>query len=383
MSHRRLLLLISAACVVPAVLDALQVYMQAVIAGGDPPSWRSVVWQGAEWLIFGALTPLAYFSGRRFPLRRPHVARNLLPHAAAALTLCVGWATAGISLRWLLGITWSDDPRHLQLASWLLTSLPWSVFMYFAVLGTVHAIFYFVEAREREAQAARLAARVAEARLDALRMQLHPHFLFNSLNAITVLVRDRDTASATRMLEMLGDVLRQVLRADRTHEIRLDEELRFTESYLAIEQVRFSDRLAVSFDVGGGLRDAVVPAFVLQPLVENALRHGVVRRSDHGRLEISARREGDDLVLAVADDGPGPGAAAEAPPREGVGLANTRERLATLYGPRARLELSPGPRGGTVAVIRLPWRRLDAERPAPAAPSADEPRRSGEGDDDA
>jgi LytS/YehU family sensor histidine kinase len=236
--------------------------------------------------------------------------------------------------------------------------------MYFTVLGCVHAFTYFVEARERETQAARLAAQLAESRLGALRMQLHPHFLFNSLNAVAVLVRDQRTREATSTLELLSDVLREVLRTDPAHEVALAEELHFLEQYLAIEQVRFSDRLRVTFAADPVARVAAVPRFVLQPLVENALRHGLAERSGEGSIEIVARREGADLVLAVRDNGVGlRGGVPEAdeagavPARgSGVGLANTRERLATLYGDRARLELAPAPGGGTVATVRLPYR---------------------------
>ena len=358
----RLWLVIAAACIVPAVLDGTLTYVQAVLAG-RVPSWQEIFWQANEWLILGALTPLVYWLARRYPLRPPIIARNLLAHVGGALLLCVGWATAGASLRWVLGISPTQIPRTQQLTGWLLTTIPWGTFMYFTTLGCVHAFAYFVEAKEREAQTARLAAQVAEARLGALRMQLHPHFLFNSLNAITVLVRDQDTAAAGRMLDLLSDVLRQVLRSDRAHEVSLADELRFLERYLAIEQVRFSDRLVVRFDIDESLLDAAVPEFVLQPLVENALRHGIANRADAGVVEVSARVDGDSLVLTVADNGPGPGAAAESRHGNGLGLANTRERLTTLYGGRARLELrerAVADGGGTLATVRIPFRKTDA-----------------------
>lgn len=226
--------------------------------------------------------------------------------------------------------------------------------MYFTTLGCVHALTYFAEVREREAQTARLAAQVAEARLSALRMQLHPHFLFNSLNALLVLVRDRDTKNAERMLELLSDVLRQVLRGDTRQEVRLDEELRFLDDYLAVEQIRFSDRLRIVRAVDPALLDALVPQFILQPLVENALRHGIGPSVAGGTIEIGARLEGEDLLFAVSDDGPGVG---DVPNAAGVGLRNTRERIVTLYGARAVLELRPRPGGGTVAHLRIPYRR--------------------------
>jgi len=172
------------------------------------------------------------------------------------------------------------------------------------------------------------------------------------------------------MLELLSDVLRQVLRSDQTHEITLAEEMGFLERYLAIEQVRFSDRLRVRFDVDDSLRDAAVPAFVLQPLVENALRHGIAKRADGGLVEIAAKREGDTLVLSVSDNGPG--IDGQAQPAEtsgnGLGLANVRERLTTMYGTGASLDLSVrsmADGGGTVATVRLPFSVPGSRFPVP------------------
>jgi LytS/YehU family sensor histidine kinase len=251
------------------------------------------------------------------------------------------------------------------MVSWMLTTIPWGTFMYFTMLGCIHAFGYVSEAKDREAQAARLAAQVAESRLGALRTQLHPHFLFNSLNAITVLVRDKDTAAAARMLDLLSDVLRQVLKNDQAHVVSLAEELAFLERYLAIEQIRFSDRLQVRFDVDESLKDAAVPVFILQPLVENALRHGIAKRAEGGVVEITARRSGESLILTIADNGRGLNhASAEHTAGNGLGLANIRERLTTLFGTAARLDLRPAPHppGGTVAEVVIPFRRLDTAR---------------------
>ncbi|MDF2772323.1 MAG: histidine kinase internal region [Geminicoccaceae bacterium] len=371
----RLWLVIAVACVVPAVLDGSLTYVQARL-DGRTARWEEIFWQANEWLILGALTPLVYWLARLYPIRPPFRARNILAHFGGALALCVGWAGLGAVTRWVLGIGPTDVSKLGYLTGWLLTTIPWGTFMYFTTLGCMYAFAYFVEAKEREAQAARLAAQIAEARLGALRMQLHPHFLFNSLNAITVLVRDQDTAGASRMLELLSDVLRQVLRTDQTHEVSLADELSFLERYLAIEQVRFSDRLRVEFNVDDSLRDAAVPAFLLQPLVENALRHGISRRDDAGQIAISAREEDDVLVLEVRDDGPGimpdDGRREES---NGVGLRNVRERLTTMYGANASLRLqSPTHDGhGTVAVVTLPLRRVRASIDLPADPLVSHP----------
>jgi LytS/YehU family sensor histidine kinase len=186
-------------------------------------------------------------------------------------------------------------------------------------------------------------------------MQFNPHFLFNSLNAITVLVRDQNTAAASRMLELLSDVLREVMRTDASHEAPLSAEVEFLERYLAIEQVRFSDRLRPRIEIDAGISRASVPRFLLQPLVENALRHGIARRADSGLLEVGARREGSQLVLTVRDDGPGMPAATGPRSVGGVGLANTRARLAALYGEHATLEVANAEGGGAIATVRLPY----------------------------
>jgi signal transduction histidine kinase len=338
---------VSAAWLVPAILASLRQYAQSLLNTGQPPGWRSLVWEGGDWLLYALLTPAVFWLGRRYPLQRGAIARHIPIHLGASILLCAAWAMGGVGLSWLLFRT---GPYGGGALSWFFTSLPFGVAVYFAVLGVEHAMFYLT-------QSARLEAQLADARLGALRMQMQPHFLFNSLNAITVIVRDQDTATATRLLEQLGEMLRRVMRADRPQEVPLADELDFVRQYLAIETVRFSDRLRPVFDVPPELRNALVPEFLLQPLVENAVRHGLAQRLGATLLRIEARRDGDELVLTVVDDGPGAGAAVT----EGVGLGNTRERLATLYGSRARLNLARTAEGGTRVTVRLPYREL--ERP--------------------
>jgi two-component system, LytTR family, sensor kinase len=348
--RRPLWLLVSAAWLAPAALAMLKEYARG-LSGGAPPNPRLVVFEGADWLIYGLLTPLVFILGRRYPLVRGTLTRRLPLHLAAAIALCAVWALLGCGVSYAL---FRAFPYGAGYYDWFLTSLPFGVAVYFAVLGVEHALRYFVEARERETQAARLEAQLAEARMGALRTQLQPHFLLNSLNAITVIVRDRDTATATRMLEQLGDMLRRVMRPDRPQEVALSEELEFVRQYLGIETVRFSDRLVPTFEVDRAVLNAAVPEFLLQPLVENAVRHGLARRATATLLRLEARREGAELVLAVTDDGPGPD-----DPAEGLGLGATRERLATLYGGRARLELGRTAEGGARVEVRLPYRELE------------------------
>lgn len=349
--RRRLWLLIFAGCVIAGVLDALQAALQGVFGFWGTFRWQTVTFQGVEWLFLGGLTLLTYALSQRYPLRRPRLSRALLVHSAGALVLCVAWATMGALLR--RGLEGGGEaPFVHELASWMLTSVPWSFFLYFAVLGSIHAFTYYVEARDRELVATQLSGQLAEARLRALRAQLQPHFLFNTLNAITVLVRDRRGALAVRMLDLLSDMLRHVLRPDQPHEIPLRDELQLVKQYLGIEQIRYSDRLQLIYEIDDNTLDARVPSFVLQPLIENALRHGVADVTEGARLEITARRVDDLLELTVRDNGRGLGHGRGT----GMGLDNTRERLAALYGESARLTLADHPEGGAVARIVLPWR---------------------------
>ncbi len=337
-------------CLVVGGLDGFQIGAQGAIFE-HKISWPSVIFQASEWILFGLLTLITCFLGQRVPLRRGRLPSAIMVHSLGALVLCFIWAFAGVFLRRALGIGW-DVPLGQELHNWTLISLPWSFILYFAVLGSFEAFRYSREARDRELQAMQLTAQLSEARLSALRTQLQPHFLFNALNAVTVLVRDKRGDTATRILDRLSDMLRQVLRTDRPHEIPLREELQLLGQYLDIEQIRFSDRLRVVYNVESEALGALVPSFILQPLVENALRHGLTEQVGDALLEIGARRDGDVLELSVRDNGRGV-TEGTAP---GIGLENTRERLITMYGDRGSLELRSHPQGGTVAVIRLPWR---------------------------
>jgi LytS/YehU family sensor histidine kinase len=246
----------------------------------------------------------------------------------------------------------------MDLVGWIFNTLPFGAIVYVCVAGMAHAVRYFVEMREREVQMARLAEQLTGARLAALQSQLNPHFLFNSLNTIAVLTRDGDSVAATRVIEQLSEVLRSTLGRAETNEVSLDDELELVRQYLAVEQARFSDRLRPEFNIDPALLSAVVPNFALQHLVENAIRHGIARRIDSGRVVISARRDGDTLELAVEDDGAGLGAPGNG---KGHGLENTRERLRTLYGDRASLDVTAAPGQGTIARLRVPYREMILE----------------------
>ena len=345
-------LIIALASIVLAILSSFTTYVNSRVTGRTDP--REILFVASLWLVFGPLTWIPYKFARRFPFVRDRIVRTVAAHVVGAILMSLSWTLFGVLLVRLIARR-PGVPFVRYFATSLLTNLSLCVFLYFAVLGCIYAFTYYREARERQAAEALLAAQLAEARLSALRMQLNPHFLFNSLNAITVLVRDQKTGDASRMLELLSGVLRQVLQSNHRQEVTLEDELKFLEKYLAIEQVRFSDRLTILWSIDADSRNALVPEFILQPLVENAIRHGIGKLSEAGLIEIEARVSQDDLLLVVKDSGPGYTTTKQA----GVGLANTRARLETLFGDRAELDVRSLNGRGTAATIRIPCRRID------------------------
>jgi LytS/YehU family sensor histidine kinase len=210
--------------------------------------------------------------------------------------------------------------------------------------------------RAHELRTSQLETRLVEAELGALKLQLQPHFLFNALHTIGSLVRTGDRENAVRVVAGLGDLLRRVLDGARRQEVPLSQELEFARAYLEIEQIRFRDRLVVHVAAEEGVGDPAVPHLLLQPLVENAIRHGIAPRAAGGRVDVRARRVGAALEVVVRDDGPGAGNGDAGAARPGVGLANTRARLARLYGAGGTLEVTDAAGGGVEVRVRLPYR---------------------------
>jgi len=336
--------------------------------GAEDPTWRTVSHalrkEAPTWYLWVLAAPIVYWAVRRFPLRRGALPVTVPLHVAIALLMVLAHQAANLAVLRLTGFPTQPGAFWTVYASGLLFRLTYGLMGYTVLFGAVLAADYYHQFRERELAAAALGRQLAEARLQALRMQLNPHFLFNAMNTIAMLVRQKSDAQAVRMLAGLSDILRHVLVESPPQETPLKDELAFIERYLEIEQARFADRLRVSVDVAPEALEALVPTLVLQPLVENAIRHGVARRAAGGSLQIEARRQGDDLELLVRDDGPG-----LAPTKDsvtpasgipissgGIGLRNTRSRLTQLYGVRGSLELTSPRDGGAVARVRLPYR---------------------------
>jgi two-component system, LytTR family, sensor kinase len=365
-------MLVSAAWILPAGFAAINRIAQTHISGWDPVTARDLLFESGDWFIYAFLTPAVFAISQRLPMVRPHLARRAVSHLVISLLFCVAWATCGKLLKWALMLLL--DPNALRAAmqdaqfyqnagldwlSWIFITLPFGVAVYLCVVGVEHAARYFVEARERDAQLARLSEQLSNARFAALQAQVNPHFLFNTLNTIAVFVRDNDRQAAVRIVEQLSEVLRTTLSRHRMNEVPLGEELELVRQYVAIEEARFSDRLRPEFDIDDSLLSAATPSFALQHLVENAIRHGVAKRPDAGRLVIAARRDGDALEISVTDDGVGVDAALVMP--QGHGVENTRERLRALYGERATLDIARRAEGGTIATLRTPYREMVPE----------------------
>ena len=328
--------------------------------------------QGLVWI---GVTPLVVALVRRFPLAGRQWARNSLLHAGIAAVLTAVVAVLVVLLtRPLAGaeapsVAFGSEFLSAYIRVVLLFEILWFGVaaaatawgaMRMALSEQKRAAANEAELREREVRDARLRERAAQlegqlaaAQLEALRMQLNPHFLFNTLHAVSTLMA-RDVDGARRMISDLSDLLRRVLDDADAQEVPLDDELDVLGHYLDIERTRFADRLAVDLAVDDGARGALVPTLILQPLVENAIQHGIAPRGEGGRIEIEAVRQNGSLVVRIGDDGPG--LPAKGLSREGVGLKNTRDRLAKLYGEGGALTLRNRPEGGLDAEVRLPYR---------------------------
>jgi LytS/YehU family sensor histidine kinase len=292
--------------------------------------------------------------GSRFPLERSDWQGSLVVHAAASAAIPAAYLLASQSfvLHWLRPAAGRPPTLAAEYLFTLVSGYPVEFATYWAVVGIQHGVRVFREQRARELQVAHTQARLAEARLLALTMQLQPHFLFNTLNAISALIHE-DPDAADRMLARLGDLLRMTLLGGEQAEVPLRQELELLQRYLAIEEVRFADRLRVHVDIAPQALDARVPSLLLQPLVENAIRHGIARQGGLGRLDVSGRIEESRLRLVVRNDGP----TLQLPIREGIGLRNTRARLEELYGREQLLAIENDPRGGVRTLLQLPFRK--------------------------
>lgn len=378
---------IAGGAVVFGLLAAVQGYYQATLFERDQSFWRAVkVWM-PDYLLWGGLSPAVLALGRRWPL----VGGRWLRHLALHLGLGVLFAAAELAASvWIVGHIVADlpPPNYDGYVGWyqgvLSTYAAWGLLLYFLILAGGQAYLLYQRFRDRQEEAARLdaralrlEARLSEVRLSALINRLKPHFLFNTLNALAELIH-RSPERAETMVVRLGDLLRTVLRRAEDQWSTLADELDLVRSYLAIEEARYGDRLAARIEVNDALLDLWVPTLSLQPLVENAVRHGIAPLDRGGTVEVEAAREDGYLRLEVRDDGKGLSGQGE----EGIGLGTNRRRLDELFDGDFRLELSERAGGGVRATLRVPVvRSVEEVRPEPR-PAVSVSGASGAGDID-
>jgi two-component system, LytTR family, sensor kinase len=356
--HRLELLLIVAGWTAFGLFNANQTYVAAEIRGNPIAAGEVLRASMTDAYLWALATIAIFWLARRFPLARGRLALHAAVHLIAGITLSLARVGVLVALS-----QWTDVYPPRALTEVFYRQFHVYLLFYVLLLGIAWAVYYHARYREREQAAEQLAAGLAEARLQALKMQLHPHFLFNTLNAISALI-PQEAQPARRMVARLGDLLRTTLEQEATQEVSLREELEFLEPYLEIEQTRLGDRLSVEFQVEPEALDARVPHLVLQPLVENAIRHGVAPRSEPGVVTIAAAVEGGSLILHVRNTGGATGGGASPEPG-GRGLANVHSRLEHLYGADQQLTAGPAGPGGWITTIRLPFH---ASRPVDSVP---------------
>lgn len=309
---------------------------------------QAVTW--GSWLL---LLPAVAWAARRQPLEGRPSARWWFWTVASGLLFVTTQIVLAAVGRWALGIAAASDLGTI-VTNGFTAGFASNCLRYSAILLAIQAVAYHDAVRARDQRAARLEADLARAQLTNVEACLRPHFLFNTLNSVSALIVE-DPKQAERTLAELGDLLRASLSADASRQVSLGEELAFTEKYLDIERVRFQDRLRVSIDAPAEARQALVPHLILQPLVENAIRHGIAPLESGGRVTVAAAQENGRLRLLVRDDGVGPGMMA-ATAGTGIGLVGVRARLTQLYGDGFSVDLSPSPPRGTVVCIDIPYR---------------------------
>lgn len=346
------------------VSSSVQSYFLSMVAEGKSPDMllHILLLNIVYWYVPALLAPLIMSLATRYQVGRGQSLVAVGVHVAGAFAYSVVHTLAMFGTRMMLMA--DGPPRGWWFVARIeyLRQLDWLFMTYLFLVGLAHAMVYRRESERRALTSAQLEMRLVEAQLQALQRQLHPHFLFNTLNAIAGLMRS-DVDAADRMMDRLGDLLRMTLNTSNIQEVPLKEELELLQKYLDIEQTRFGSRLTVAMDIDPDTLDAQVPNFLLQPLVENAVRHGIAPHARPGRLSIASARDGDRLCLHIVDSGNG-----VAPHRltllnQGVGLANTRARLEHLYRDHHALVFA-NVDGGFRVTVSIPF---DAERQSPEA----------------
>jgi two-component system, LytTR family, sensor kinase len=352
-----------------ALASSVAVYRYDIAAGTPMTFLSEIPLELSRVFTYAPLTPLAFALALRYPVRR----RAWLRPSLVLLGGGIAFAVAHMILRgvtypvwdWgargFVSAVWDSQAHSLHIRPELFVRLFYANAIdditgaYLPIVIVAHAVSYYRRFRDRELRASQLEGQVAKAHLQALKSQLQPHFLFNTMHSISALMLT-DVRAADRMMTRLSDLLRISLENDGVQIITLNQELEFVTGYLEIEKVRFEDRLRVVFDVAPETLDALVPHLLLQPLVENAVRHGISKRSANGEIRVAVNQDGGSLYLRVRDNGPGIAEYRDSQTKTGLGLRATRERLHTLYGDEQNMEIRSAPGGGVEVELQIPFR---------------------------
>ena len=334
---------------------ACQFYLYNSRAGW-PVSWKEAMRSSlADWYLFALLSIPAMRLARRFPFRFPEWGGAALLHLGGSFVFSLVF----ILLRsWVAQWqSWADGrpaPFGKTFGFLLIKTFYLNLLVYWIIISIKHAFEYYQKFHERELRTSELERNLAQARLQALQMQLNPHFLFNTLHTISALMH-RDVEAADRMVARLSDLLRLALDNTHDHEVTLRQELDFLRRYLEIEQTRFRERLTVKMAIDPAALEAQVPNLVLQPLVENAIRHGIEPHAKNGVIELKATLESGKLILQVRDNGSGLPKSSHHKLEGGIGVSNTKARLEQLYGAGQKLEFDNAETGGLIARVTIPF----------------------------
>jgi two-component system LytT family sensor kinase len=345
--------------VITGIFTAIAIYftIQRIMISamrGTAIDWPQHLLDYSGWYVWALITPFVLFMSAKYPLQK----QSWFKHASIHfLVLTVCWFFATIAMQ---GVAWAANLGAYSFWAKLPDSFARSPFSldiicYFTIVAIESAMRYHRRFEFGRIRNIKLTGQLAGARLHALKLQLHPHFLFNALNSLSELMRE-DPAAAEKMIRNLEMFLRLTVNHDHLQEVPFEKELEFLKCYLAIENVRYQDRLNVKMEIEPQTMKVIVPNLMLQPIVENAIRHGIAPRSSRGRIEIQAKRDNGMLQLSVRDNGPGISKSKkkEISKRSGLGLSNTRERLIQLYGDNHRFELMNAPEGGLIVILEIP-----------------------------
>jgi len=346
------------------VLAAWVLFMVMVVAiswggtvvRGRPFDLVNTVFWNLGWLLWAGTTFVVAVLGRRFPLERKNLGRAIVTHVLLGLAVVTATELAEFALSQMIARLSPRPLRPYQLVELVVYKFHIYFLIYWMILGATRAFDYYTRYRESELLASQLEAKLAQAQLSALKMQLQPHFLFNTHHSIVSLMLKNDNPPAIKMLTRLSDLLRISLKRTDQQVSSLREEIEVLELYLGIQRERYRSRLEVRLEIEPAALAAEVPCLLLQPLVENALQHGIDALTTGGSLRVTARTGQNQLVLTVCDNGPGLPPGFSPGVGQGIGLRNTRARLERLYGTQQHFEISSASEGGTEVRIVLPLR---------------------------